>query len=174
MYNNQEYAELHLKQVSLYAHFAHAQQQEADAASLALATDSISCDLDRPLINPHDLRHFKKQDDSDFLQFLKYSNFVSLEVVGCAVCYCLLLIVNLTGCVVKALRECERQQPPLYREIIFILAKMGNVKEGLVSPPKSAFIVRCIIVNGAALLSQALLLRELGDVHLAVEYVEVG
>ncbi|CAE7413409.1 VPS41, partial [Symbiodinium microadriaticum] len=162
--------------VSLYAHFAHNKQMKTDKATAGddRSNQSARGDMDnklqvafvaptanspsdsssaheamikspsgpakpggltvthagnprRPLITARDMRG-RTNEDSDFLKFLKYSNFVSLEV---------------------ALRECERQQPPLYHEIIYILARMGNIKEGL-----------------------AMLLRELGDVNLAVEYVE--
>jgi hypothetical protein len=43
--------------------------------------------------------------DSDFLLFLKKSNFAPLEL---------------------ALKECEKRKPPLYLEMIFILGKIGE------------------------------------------------
>jgi len=123
LYNTQEYAEFHVMQVSLYAHFAP--KPDTKQHHQAKVGEQLE---GRPLVLRPDQQQTSRAQDSDFLQFLKFSNFVPLEV---------------------ALRECERQQPPLYREMIYILAQMGMVKEGL-----------------------ALLLRETGDVNLAVEYVE--
>lgn len=157
VYNTQEYAEFHLTQVALYAHFApkydHTQLFHNSNAQVAdeythHGSSSIKNDgkshFEPLIILPNAeggsgddssstssyLRSMHQiEEQSDFLKFLKYSNFVPLEV---------------------ALRECERQTPPLFREIVFILAKMGCVKEGLL-----------------------LLLRELGDVQLAVKYIEL-
>lgn len=150
MYNTQEYSEFHLTQVALYAHFAPkfdpaslhtsssnngtgtgtgtstvgVKNQNGHVKPLIILPGAVDDDGDSYLHSMHQI-----EEQSDFLKFLKYSNFVPLEV---------------------ALRECERQSPPLYREIVFILAKMGCVKEGLL-----------------------LLLRELGDVQLAVKYIEL-
>lgn len=143
VYNSQEYSECHLTQVSLYAHFAPKYDPIAsDVNEIEESKSEGTADNSdrRPLIvlpssgdstsgsaSSHNMHQIEEQ--SDFLKFLKYSSFVPLEV---------------------ALRECEKQSPPLYREIVFILAKMGCVKEGLL-----------------------LLLRELGDVQLAVKYIEL-
>lgn len=62
------------------------------------------------------------------MTFLKTSNFVPLEL---------------------ALRECEQQRPPLYDEIVYLLAKIGNLSEAL-----------------------GILLQELGDAAKAIEFVE--
>lgn len=168
VYNTQEYSEFHLTQVALYAHFApkydHDHPQIFHNSSIQAPdehTNYTNSNSDSHSNNnssgfgKNGKSHFKPliilpstedegegdtsnsylhsmhqiEEQSDFLKFLKYSNFVPLEV---------------------ALRECERQTPPLYREIVFILAKMGCVKEGLL-----------------------LLLRELGDVQLAVKYIEL-
>ena len=148
VYNTQEYSEFHLTQVALYAHFAPKYDPKffQSEQGLTEADDVEQSGNDNYLKKPlivlpggdgkiendnnsylHSMHQIEEQ--SDFLKFLKYSNYVPLEV---------------------ALRECERQTPPLYREIVFILAKMGCVKEGLM-----------------------LLLRELGDVQLAVKYIEL-
>ena len=66
--------------------------------------------------------------DSDFMIFLKTSNFVPLEL---------------------ALRECEQQRPPLYDEIVYLLAKIGNTSEAL-----------------------GILLQEVGDASKAIDFVE--
>jgi hypothetical protein len=155
VYNTQEYSEFHLTQVSLYAHFApkydprtfhNSANQDTDDSNVSTTDGTTPAKNGNTRVQPliilpsadgtdsdecnsylHSMHQIEEQ--SDFLKFLKYSNFVPLEV---------------------ALRECERQNPPLYREIVFILAKMGCVKEGLM-----------------------LLLRELGDVQLAVKYIEL-
>ena len=62
------------------------------------------------------------------MTFLKTSNFVPIEL---------------------ALRECEQQRPPLYDEIVYLLAKMGNTKEAL-----------------------SILLQEIADAEKAIEFVE--
>lgn len=67
-------------------------------------------------------------NDSDFLKFLKTSVNIQWDV---------------------ALRECEKHHPPLHRERVYILARMGSVQEGL-----------------------GVLLRDIGDVQLAISYVE--
>ena len=133
VYNTQEYSEFHLTQVALYAHFAPKNDPKSTRKSEQNETsnEAITESHCQPLIvlpkcSDSSIKQIEEQ--SDFLKFLKYSNFVPLEV---------------------ALRECERQSPPLFREIVFILAKMGCVKEGLL-----------------------LLLRELDDVQLAVKYIE--
>ena len=150
VYNTQEYSEFHLTQIALSGHFApkYEHPQLFHNSNIQVphehtnysneATKSGQSQFKPLIILPsaegdtsnsylHSMHQIEEQ--SDFLKFLKYSNFVPLEV---------------------ALRECERQTPPLYREIVFILAKMGCVKEGLL-----------------------LLLRELGDVQLAVKYIEL-
>ncbi|CAM9127471.1 unnamed protein product, partial [Ectocarpus fasciculatus] len=78
----------------------------------------------------HTMQTVSKEDikDSDFMTFLKSSNFVPLEL---------------------ALRECEQQRPPLYDEIVYLLAKIGNTAEAL-----------------------GILLQELGDAGKAIEFVE--
>lgn len=70
----------------------------------------------------------RQRQDSEFLYFLKNSNCVPLEL---------------------ALQECQKRKPPLYHEIIYILAQMGEIKKGL-----------------------AILLQEVSDVHEAVMFVE--
>jgi hypothetical protein len=119
-YNTQEYADFHISQVSLYAEFAPAFVRPVITASENV--DSSSLPVQRA-IKP-------KEPDSDFLVFLKTSNFAPLEI---------------------ALKECQKRRPPLYMEIIYILAKMGNQKEAL-----------------------SILLQKIGDVQLAVEFVEAN
>jgi hypothetical protein len=109
IYNTVDFAEFHTMQVSLYAQFSP------------------------PPKNKLQKMHAKKGGnsdggDSDFMNFLKTSNFVPLEL---------------------ALRECEQQRPPLYDEIVYLLAKIGNTSEAL-----------------------GILLQEVGDAEKAIEFVE--
>lgn len=129
--------------VSLYAHFAPRSILKSSASGLSSQSESHLHDPNQPLISAALLEKSHPLDEeSDFLKFLKFSNYAPLEVVS-------FFLVDLSW-FLKALRECDRQNPPLYREKIYILAKMGNTKEGL-----------------------AILLREIGDVTLAIDYVQV-
>jgi hypothetical protein len=134
VYNTQEYSDFHVMQVGLYAEFAPKFVRSADAVgggggvkrgSVCMSTTPQEEWKDNPEIV---LSMQKNSVDSDFLTFLKTNNFAPLEL---------------------ALRECEKRRPPLYPEIIYILARNGNKKEAL-----------------------SLLLREVGDVYQAVDFVE--
>ena len=72
----------------------------------------------------------KKQNvvENNFISFLKTSSFVPLPL---------------------ALKECEKRNPPLYYEMVYILAKMDAKKEAL-----------------------GLLLREIGSAYEAIQFVE--
>lgn len=108
IYNTVDFAEFHTMQVSLYAQFAPPSQNKMQKMMISKGG------------NP--------PKDSDFMNFLKSSNFVPLEL---------------------ALRECEQQRPPLYDEIVYLLAKIGNAAEAL-----------------------GILLQEVGDAEKAIEFVE--
>jgi hypothetical protein len=124
--------------------------------------ETIGYDPNEPLISPGLLQKSLRNsfsEETDFLKFLKFSNFVPLEIVSPLPCPpsspSLSLSLSLSLCLLsissrQALRECDRQTPPLFREKIYILARIGNAKEGL-----------------------AILLREIGDVKMSIDYIEV-
>jgi hypothetical protein len=106
-----------MRQVSLYAHFSrnseHTQQQDtATATSTDDKSASVSFaagptvapssggleDFRRPLIVLDSQASERKRSnaDSDFLKFLKYSNFVSLEVVGFCQYKCIFVSMNVS------------------------------------------------------------------------------
>ena len=125
-YNTQpEYAEYHTMQIPLYAQFAPAfrrsDNREAKSFNEKLHGNNINANLN---LNPNSPLTSLPQPsssssstssssssqrqqvvDSDFLIFLKKSNFAPLEL---------------------ALKECEKRKPPLYLEMIFILGKIGK------------------------------------------------
>ena len=136
---------LNSHQVSLYAHFAPKSISPKSSKSAEYPLTRFR-DPREPLISSAFLESLNSFDEeTNFLKFLKFSNFVPLEVVSW------LSSLLEEWQLPQALRECDRQSPPLYREKIYILAKMGNAKEGL-----------------------SILLREVGDVKMAIHYLEVG
>lgn len=136
---------LNSHQVSLYAHFAPKSISPKSSKSAEYPLTKFR-DPREPLISSTFLESLNSFDEeTNFLRFLKFSNFVPLEVVS------LLPSPLKEWQLPQALRECDRQSPPLYREKIYILAKMGNAREGL-----------------------SILLREVGDVKMAIHYLEVG
>ena len=130
-YNSQEYADYHIMQVTLHAEFAPKFVKTSVEAKKKLGSTGIDMHQSNnsswsaypDLVIPTRSSNI----DTEFLVFLKTSNFAPLDV---------------------ALRECEKRKPPLYPEIIYILARMGNKKEAL-----------------------SILLREIGDVYQAIEFV---
>lgn len=145
IYNTQEYAEYHGLQVSLYAEFAPKFRKPNISKEAVLMPEKL-------LFNPRFLKgkagqlaseaqdHERENEDtvdnsididdrSDwFGAFLKKSHFAPMKL---------------------ALKECERRRPPLYNEMVFIHAKLGNLKTAL-----------------------ELCLREIGDIYKAIEFVE--
>lgn len=124
-YNTQEYADYHVMQVTLHAEFAPKFIKNDIKKKLDGNENSKKWINFPDLVIP--IRPMNV--DSDFLNFLKTSNFAPLDL---------------------ALRECEKRKPPLYPEIIYLLARMGNKKEAL-----------------------SILLREIGDVYQAIEFVSI-
>ena len=129
-YNSQEYADYHIMQVTLHAEYApkfvktEMKKRQSSAGIDSDQNINSSRWIDCPdLVIPTRSANV----DTEFLVFLKTSNFAPLDL---------------------ALRECEKRKPPLYPEIIYILARMGNKKEAL-----------------------SILLREIGDVYQAIEFV---
>ena len=124
-YNTQpEYAQYHTMQIPLYAKFAPAFKRSENRE-----TKNLNEKLHENSSNPHQNPNLNSNTsslpqnpsssssssssssqrqqvvDSDFLLFLKKSNFAPLEL---------------------ALKECEKRKPPLYLEMIFILGKIGE------------------------------------------------
>jgi hypothetical protein len=107
-YNTQEFADYHIMQVSLYAEFAPKFIKTVDDSPKSSNGQGLADQwVDTPELStkPHQV-----VVESDFLLFLSTSTYAPLEI---------------------ALKECERRRPPLYPEIIYILARMGNKKEAL-------------------------------------------
>lgn len=148
IYNTQEYAEYHGLQVSLYAEFAPKFRKANISKEAVLMPERL-------LFNPRFLKgkvgqlasgtqeENDKENDEDtvdnnnididdrsdwFGAFLKKSHFAPMQL---------------------ALKECERRRPPLYNEMMFIHAKLGNLKTAL-----------------------EMCLREIGDIYKAIEFVE--
>jgi hypothetical protein len=126
-YNTQpEYAEYHTMQIPLYAQFApafkrsenreiksfHERLHENNSNPNPNQNSNLNSNLNSnmsslPQNPPSSSSSSQRQQvvDSDFLLFLKKSNFAPLEL---------------------ALKECEKRKPPLYLEMIFILGKIGE------------------------------------------------
>ena len=152
-YNTTQYAEYHALQVQLYCEFtpSHAPKQR-DEERVKIAPTSASMEdpmaLNKALFPRRNLFSAGSRnsgtsgtgggDGNDggglegppafFLYFLKYAYLAPLEV---------------------ALEGCEARDPPLYREIIFIYAKLGQPERAL-----------------------RLLLQEVGGMKQAVDFVE--
>lgn len=97
--NNQEYAPYHKLQVGLYAEFAPKFKKKRD-----------NHDDSNTWSSPEVVVSNSSTKDSEFLTFLKVSNFAPLDY---------------------AMQECEKCNPKLYPEIVYIYAKNGNKKEAL-------------------------------------------
>ena len=130
-----EYADLHARQVQLYAEFmpknplyGRHTRRGTSVGSVGSAVDAEHNNLSNSDAVPEQVIPKRVTTvDSDLLVFLK-SGLAPLDL---------------------ALQECEKQQPPLYREMIYILAHMGNQRKAL-----------------------HLHLTEIGDVGLAIEFIE--
>ena len=131
-----EYSEYHTMQIPLYAQFAPAfkrsdnkenkeiksfneklhgnnssniiSNKNSNLSSQAPGTSSFSSSSSSSSSSFSSSSSTQRQQvvDSDFLIFLKKSNFAPLEI---------------------ALKECEKRKPPLYLEMIFILGKIGEI-----------------------------------------------
>lgn len=126
-----EYADLHARQVQLYAELMPRVTPLSPAGSKApklqrLSNASAEPERDGNLPEAVLLKR-SPPPDSDLLVFLK-SGLAPLDL---------------------ALSECEKQQPPLYAEMIYIHAQMGNQRKAL-----------------------HLHLAEIGDVGLAIDFIE--
>jgi len=124
-----EYADLHARQVQLYAEFMpkstlYGRHKRSNVGSVG-SVGSVEESSD--VVPEQVLPKRATTTDSDLLVFLK-SGLAPLDL---------------------ALVECEKQQPPLYREMIYILAHMGNQRKAL-----------------------HLHLSEIGDVGLAIEFID--
>ena len=128
MYNTEEYASYHKMQISLYA----------EEAALSYAATKGSKDDDSRQARKENVRNGfelitgRDTDDreEDFINFLKHSSYVPLD---------------------EALHECENRNPPLYREMVYILARQGQSRKAL-----------------------GLLLREDGNAVDAIRFVETN
>ncbi len=152
-YNVQDLAEYHALQVTLYAEFAPpftrsdangnscTEIEEADNTMDVNKDDDSLADIDsgmKMILNNNKITGSSVSNDPDknnnkdsvFLKFLILSDFAPLDV---------------------ALTECEKQNPPLYNELVYIHTKMGNIR-----------------------LALDILLREIGDVKAAIEFVETN
>lgn len=120
IYNTVDYAEFHTMQVCLYRLLKNRFTDYFCAIQVSLYAQFAPPQKNRSQLSV--------SNDSDFMAFLKNSSFVSLEF---------------------ALRECQQQRPPLYDEIVYLLAKIGNTSEAL-----------------------GILLQEIGGAAQAIEFVE--
>lgn len=101
-YNTQEeYRDYHVMQVVLYAEFS----PEFNKKSVLSSQQVVEWSSPDIIIESK-----ANHQESAFMTFLRTSNFAPVEL---------------------ALQECEKCSPPLYPEIVYLLAKMGNKKEAL-------------------------------------------
>jgi hypothetical protein len=121
--NDHEYGDLHARQIQLYAEFSR-------KGPPAVAAQSVSPGRSSSTSSEFVSRHRLGQpEESDLMRFLK---------------------CEFTGALLDlALSECERQSPPLHREIIYILARKGCQRRAL-----------------------GVLLTEIGDARQAIEFIE--
>ena len=133
VYNTEEYASYHRMQISLYA----------EEAALSNAAKRGNVD-NKENAERNNIYHTQQEEikngfdlitggdtqviEDDFIAFLKHSNYVPFD---------------------EALRECESRNPPLYKEMVYILARQGQPKKAL-----------------------GLLLREDGNAIDAIRFVE--
>ncbi|KAJ1418625.1 hypothetical protein B484DRAFT_481595 [Ochromonadaceae sp. CCMP2298] len=96
-----EFADLHARQVQLYAEFAPQAQAPPKSRAMSLSASGAVPEAVLPTRQP--------APDSDLLRFLK-SGLAPLDV---------------------ALQECERRAPVLHREMIYVLAQMGQQRQAL-------------------------------------------
>lgn len=116
-YNVSEYAEFHVLQVSLYVEFSPRKIMSPPVAVSVVPGDRL--DEAAEAVGPNEAKDMRPQllrprtpsaSETDLLKFLKASSFVPLE---------------------HAYRECMKARPPLYAELVFVLTRMGNIKEAL-------------------------------------------
>ena len=155
-YNVQEYAEYHAMQVTLYAEFApvftraavatDTEKEETGTASSSSSSSSSSSDNVEK--SEKDNASGKSAPASTAAKELKERE--RGTSVGTADSTFLQFLKQSNFAPLDlALKECERRVPPLYPEIIYIHTKTGSVK-----------------------LAFDLLLREVGDIHAAIQFVE--
>ena len=126
LYNTPEFEDLHILQISLYAENAERLRAKGKGSKL-----SSGMSLQHEIQNGFDLALESRRqaaEENEFLAFLKSSSFVPLPL---------------------ALEECERRNPPLYMEMVYILARMDAKRDAL-----------------------GLLLREVGSAYDAIRFVE--
>jgi hypothetical protein len=138
--DDQEYADLHGRQVQLYAELMpktvgpiNTAAVIATAAAASMRSNAVDNNTAPAMSTTLDaipdqvIPNRPSTQDSDLMVFLK-SGLAPLDL---------------------ALQECEKQAPPLYKEMIYILAQMGNQRKAL-----------------------HIHMAECGDVGLAIEFVE--
>jgi hypothetical protein len=134
LYNSPEYAEYHTMQISLYAEFTpnKLRFQSNKTKSSENYSDQDEVEEIKPFCRSgfELIRNNDNNSESDFIKFLKGSAYASLEL---------------------ALKESEKRKPPLFREMVYILAKMGAPRDAL-----------------------RLLLREIGDAYDAISFIEAN
>jgi len=118
--NDHEYGDLHARQIQLYAEFS-----PKGSASVPSQLKSAPGTIELDIVSAHRLGH----SESDLMMFLK--------------CEFTAALLDF------ALSECERQSPPLHREMIYILARKGCQRRAL-----------------------SVLLAEIGDAGQAIEFIE--
>ena len=129
LYNTEEYANYHRMQIPLYADEAM-RLYALDKEKAARNDEQIP--KENIMKDGFDLITGRDTDnkEEDFITFLKHSSYVPLD---------------------EALQECENRNPPLYKEMVYILARQGQSKKAL-----------------------GLLLREEGSAINAVRFVEAN
>lgn len=124
--NDHEYGDLHARQIQLYAEFS----RKGPTTSVSPGGSSSQLQWESSASSDVVSRHrVGRPEESDLMRFLK---------------------CEFTGALLDlALSECERQSPPLHREIIYILARKGCQRRAL-----------------------GVLLTEIGDARQAIEFIE--
>ena len=128
--NDHEYGDLHARQIQLYAEFSRKGPPSVAVQSVSPGSSSSQLQWESSASSDVVSRHRVGQpEESDLIRFLK---------------------CEFTGALLDlALSECERQSPPLHREIIYILARKGCQRRAL-----------------------GVLLTEIGDARQAIEFIE--